>query len=242
MLPQVNYVATILTPNDDTIKRIEQITENFVAKGLNIGKKKLYKTVEQGGIGMFNLNEFIASLQCAWIKRSFVSVTDNWRYKLCEISNNSALLVTSDSLTRNSVGMVLNNIVASFCKFKEKFATLDNNYMTVPFYCNNSFGYGRGMEHKLDEHIFGTNNNLEIRNAIIGTTWSDITINGIIMSKPQIEMRLDIELSNRKYGNICNAYRCAFNKYNKIDAPSTHLATFVTSFKKGSKRFRTVGK
>ncbi len=78
MLPQINYVATIPTPCDDTIKRIEQITENFVAKGLNIGGKKLYKTVEQGGVGMFPLNEFVASLQCAWIKRSFTSVTDNW--------------------------------------------------------------------------------------------------------------------------------------------------------------------
>jgi hypothetical protein len=48
MLPQVNYVATILTPSDDTIKRIEQITENFVARGLNIGEKK---TVQNCGAG-----------------------------------------------------------------------------------------------------------------------------------------------------------------------------------------------
>ncbi len=189
---------------------------------------------------MFKLNEFIASLQCAWIKRSFMSVTDNWRYKLCEISNNNALLVVPDTITRNTVGVVLNNIVVSFCRFKEKFATLDNNYMTVPFYCNNSFGYGRGLEHKLDEQFFGTTNNLGIRNAIIGTTWRDITINGTIMNKPQMEMHLGIDLSHIKYGNICNAYRCALNKYNKIGAPSIELATFITTFKKGSKRFRNV--
>jgi hypothetical protein len=140
-------------------------------------------------------------------------------------------LVAHDSFTKNSVETVLNNIVASFCRFKEKFAVLDNNYMSVPFYCKNSFGYGRGLEHKLDENFFGTIHNLDVRNAIIGTTWSDITNNGIIMSKPLMETRLAIQLSSRNYANICSAYRCAVNKYSKPDAPSTQLAAFVTSFK-----------
>jgi hypothetical protein len=57
MLPQVNYVATILTPCDNTIKRIEQITENFVARGVRYtrGDLPLHPPIQR--IFSFNLNK-----------------------------------------------------------------------------------------------------------------------------------------------------------------------------------------
>jgi hypothetical protein len=51
--------------------------ENFVCKGFIIAKDRLYKNAKEGGLGMFNLEIFITSLQCSWIKRTFNSCNDN---------------------------------------------------------------------------------------------------------------------------------------------------------------------
>ncbi len=50
------------------------------------------------------------------------------------------------------------NIVDSYCKFREAFTKLENNFKRVPFYCYEAFGHGRGIANKLDE-FFGVDNN-----------------------------------------------------------------------------------
>ena len=39
LLPQLNYIGTILMPTDNTIKNLSDLKENFVTQGLNIAKK-----------------------------------------------------------------------------------------------------------------------------------------------------------------------------------------------------------
>ena len=61
ILPQINFIATILTPNMQTFDDFEEQIRNFVTKGLNIAKKKLYLSPENGGLGMFDLKKFVAA-------------------------------------------------------------------------------------------------------------------------------------------------------------------------------------
>ena len=53
LIPQINFIASILTPSDEFILDISTQMENFVTKGLNIAKHRLYLKPEQGGIGLF---------------------------------------------------------------------------------------------------------------------------------------------------------------------------------------------
>ncbi len=65
LLPQINYIASILTPPDNVLTRLNDTMEKFVVGGLNIGKSKLYSPIKEGGVGMLNLSDFIAALQCS---------------------------------------------------------------------------------------------------------------------------------------------------------------------------------
>jgi hypothetical protein len=49
LLPQINYIASILTPPDNVLDRLNDTMEKFVAGGLNIGKSKLYSNQRRGG-------------------------------------------------------------------------------------------------------------------------------------------------------------------------------------------------
>ena len=65
-MPQLNYIGTILTPDRETLKEIEQMTERFVTSGFQIAKSCLYVPANLGGIGLFQLETFINALQCMW--------------------------------------------------------------------------------------------------------------------------------------------------------------------------------
>ena len=53
LLPQLNYIGTILLPDDSTLTEIGELMDNFVVQGLIVSKKRLYTKPEMGGIGLF---------------------------------------------------------------------------------------------------------------------------------------------------------------------------------------------
>ena len=77
----------------------------FVTKGLNIGKNRLYTLPKEGGLGMFDLKNFISSLQCTWVRRAQVS-NDNWKNTLKGLIGN---VLDCHLLDPNRYGIGLKN-------------------------------------------------------------------------------------------------------------------------------------
>ena len=69
-------------PDQEILSEISELMENFVTQGFQIAKKRLYTTPEQGGLGLFDLKDFITALQCTWIKRAFNCCNDNSKLDL----------------------------------------------------------------------------------------------------------------------------------------------------------------
>jgi hypothetical protein len=240
LIPQINYIATVLTPCTAKTREIQCKMEKFVLGGLQISKDRIYRETSMGGLGLFELTNFIAALQCTWIKRCAQFVNDNWRYRVTLLGNGDPILFVNDQKTRGACGSVLINILESYELFKSKYAQIDNNYMVVPIYCNAAFGYGWGLVHKLDDNFFECNGNNALRNTVIGITWSDITNNELLYSREQLLVRCNINLTVIKYNLLKTAYLIAVRRYRKIDAPQTGICDFMLGFKKGSKNFRVV--
>jgi hypothetical protein len=59
--------------------------ESFVSGNIRIAKNRFYDPPGHGGIGLFNLRNFLASQNCAWIKRS-ASLDDFWKRELFKSS------------------------------------------------------------------------------------------------------------------------------------------------------------
>ena len=154
-MPQLNYIGTILTPDRETLKEIEQMTERFVTSGFKIAKSCLYVPVNLGGIGLFQLETFINALQCTWIKRAFENCNDNWKYDIVTGSNLN-LNNIGKNLIQQDFGNTLLGIAANFHNFAEKFAKVGNNYLKTPILNCNIFGYGHGMNKKFDNAFFDT--------------------------------------------------------------------------------------
>jgi hypothetical protein len=82
ILPVFNYYVTIINFGTGTVTRLENMIEKFVTQGINISKEKIYGPIESGGLNLFKLSSFAATLQCSWIKRILDLQHDNWRVKM----------------------------------------------------------------------------------------------------------------------------------------------------------------
>ncbi len=240
LLSQINYIASIFAPPDHVVERLNNTMETFVAGGLNIGKAKLYMLISEGGLGMLNLRDFIMALQCSWIKRCHGAIIDNWRAQMITIGNGSITDIVNDSHSRNALGTVLQNILVSYDSFKCSFTKVDNNYLKVPIYCNNAFGFGRGNMNRLDEEFFGIGNDMEKRKKIMVLTWEKLTSQGALKTIDMINLELDIAFTNEQHAGLKNAYKSAVGRYRKVDADSQTIGGFLGRFRKGSKPFRNI--
>jgi hypothetical protein len=116
----------------------------------------------------------------------------------------------------------------------------DNNYLCVPIYCNDSFGYGRGRYFKLDEEFFGIEGEGAYRDLILRITWSDLIRDGNFRTKRDLEENLGLILNDEKFIGLKNAYRSAYGRFHKIGGKVTTISEFLNGFKKGAKYFRKV--
>ncbi len=171
LISQINYVASIFTPNEEQLICLENKMEHFVTKGFSLSKERIYAPVSEGGLGLFKLKDFITALQCGWIKRAVTSVNDNWKYTLATLAGGDVYNVVADRFTMSNIGSTLGNLVTSFCKFREAYCQVDNNFMCMQLYCNNAFGHGRGMANKLDEEFFSVTELGQNRDRLLNIMW-----------------------------------------------------------------------
>ena len=114
LLPHLNFLSTIITPSEFYLNEFTSMFENFVSKGIKIGKSRLYQSPDRGGLGMFNLTTFVAALQCTWARRAKIR-NDNWKNLLCDLGGGGA---RKSSVTPTRPSRI------RYCKYCQQFTIL----------------------------------------------------------------------------------------------------------------------
>jgi len=63
---QVNYLGSFLPLDRKQCKFLGDMIAKFVSGKLNISEKRMYGDVDQGGLGMFEMYNFLQSQKCGW--------------------------------------------------------------------------------------------------------------------------------------------------------------------------------
>jgi len=239
LIPQINFIASILTPTNRFFTDIELEMEKFVTKGYNISADRIYKNVANGGIGLFNLRNFVTALQVSWIKRASMNTNDNWKGTLTELSNGNVFELCFRNLEPR-LGLALNNIVESFLKFKTRFRTYGNNYLGEVIFDSDLFGTGRGQINKFDDLFFGEELMNTHGDRIRNLKYSELMVNGALVGFDEFEFISGFRVNRQKYSALKNALERAKRKYGESDAEIQSVASFFGKIKKGSKNFRKV--
>ena len=234
MLPQINFIASILTPNDFYLKSLSDIMEKFVTKGLNFSKKRYYISPEEGGLGMFDLGNFITALQCTWIRMAQIK-NDNWKNTISALGNGNPVNAKVENF--NSIGTGIRNIVSSLVKFRNSFFCFKNNFMLDNVFNNDRYSInGR----KFDDEFFGLDNVIRHRQSINELTWKKLTVYNVFVEYGELEHVLGFNLPRLKYFQLKSTYQKLSKKMSEPDSEPLKLDDLFRYTKKGSKAFRKI--
>ncbi len=85
LISPLSHLGSFMMPSKPLLNNIQKALDNFAKGKLNISVSKITISVEAGGLGLFNVEEFLMSQQCCWVFRAKNSCRDNWRNDIFEI-------------------------------------------------------------------------------------------------------------------------------------------------------------
>jgi hypothetical protein len=135
LLSQIAYHGAILNPTARQLASMEELIENFVTTGIVISKQRIYLPVQEGGLGLIKLENFLHAQKCAWIRRCVHKINDTWRWEILERTNYCLDSFRMENFDK-AQNLVLWNIADSVCKFQTKYWSRNENYRTAPIFDN----------------------------------------------------------------------------------------------------------
>ena len=241
MYSQINYLGCILPLDITQLLRLSTLIEDFVKGNLNISRKRMTMTCEEGGLGLFNLSDFLDAQRCAWIKRA-QKLDDHWKRKLYAHSYGSILNIRADHYDSHETP-ILHCIAKSYERFFSHHTMWNENFRTALIFDNPALTTNLRTQDTADAHFFGD---------LLATHTSDIYKlnmtniynNGYVDLETFIQ-ETGIPITERKLIGLRGVFDVAVIRYSKEHGKqldNTEIVSFVNRFKKGSRSFRRVFK
>jgi hypothetical protein len=240
LLSQIGYIGCIIRPTPVQENNLQKALNDFCLGTLRTAKKKLYTPVSEGGLGLIKIGDFIAALQCSWVKRITQHWGDNWRYDFKRKCYGNPLIADSFTFAERE-NPILFNIGTSFGKLRKAFTEKDDNYKKALVFKNPFFRRGRDDDRLLCENFFDTRDNFDMNCKIAKLKFEDFFVRNQPKSQNSLLVEFGIDLNLVTYMRLHEALQFAVDsRRNNEQLPTQSLEFFLKSFEKGSRAFRRV--
>ena len=242
MYSQLNYLGCILPLGKTFFDKASLLIEKFVRGKLHIGKNKIYAQVIDGGLGMFNLQEFLNSQCCAWVRRS-VTMDELWKRELFALSYGSVFNLRKKSFSKKT-NPILYYIAECYEKFLFCFTAKNENFAKAPIYENPCLAFDVNNPNYLSQDFF-TVDEYDLYKDGIQQLSMDHLMNAdfSLKTKPNFETSSNIIVTDIKFRILQGLVLTSIAKYSKIDNNSKKTDTaknFCMRIKRGSRRYRNI--
>jgi hypothetical protein len=105
---------------------LETLIVNFVKGRMNIAKKRLFRSIEDGGLGLFDLDNFLGAQQCMWIKRSG-NLNEQWKVMLYKFNFGRVYNAKASNICKDEYP-ILENICRNYENFQKFFTKHNENF------------------------------------------------------------------------------------------------------------------
>ena len=217
--------------------------ERFVKGNLQIGKQKFYDSKENGGLGLFKIEDFLTSQVCAWVKRSY-NQDELWKKELLFYSNGTVFNLRKGGFNKVT-NPILTHIAASFEKFSLKFTVHNENFLKMFLYENPILNFDPNNQNFLKKEFFPENIFQEHQRSIKLLTMENLLYeNKTFKTKEDFERETGITgLCEIKFARLVGLARTALNRFSKTannEKSIDTLQNFCMRIRKGSKKFRKI--
>jgi len=120
LISPLTHLGCVKLPSKRLLRDTQAAVDKFCKGKINFSAARMVVPVEEGGMGLFNIEEFLMAQQCCWVFRSFKSCRDNWRIDLHELSLGNPLSF-SPLIIDSRRHPILYDIAVSYERFRNKF-------------------------------------------------------------------------------------------------------------------------
>jgi hypothetical protein len=128
----INYLGCFLMPKPATVNKIQKVLDDFALGKLNVARNRICLPPDCGGLGLFRIDEFLASQQCTWILKADRSIRDNWRCDLYNLTKGNCLNLSPSLLNQNS-HPILYGLAVAFEKLRVCHDSNNENFLKATF-------------------------------------------------------------------------------------------------------------
>ena len=241
LISQVNYIGCFLPAPPDILEEIQTLIDGFVKSNLRVAFDRLYLPPSAGGLGIFNLTDFLKAQNCTWILRAHRLPIDNWRTDLRSNAPSDNILLIRSSDICKSDHPILHNLARSYEDFYGEFSKINGNYKLAYIFENPAFCRNNSDLRQIDKKFFGQdfeNSSAQIRKL----TFSNCFIGNRVKSQEELaEMGVILSPANwmRLQGALLSS-RNRLRKNSESESLAQSIEDFMGKVKKGSKKFRLV--
>jgi hypothetical protein len=238
MLSLVGYIGCIITPTDEILGNMQKSIDDFCIGPLKVAKNRRYEPPSAGGLGLINLHDFIAALQCTWVKRVHSHGVDSWRYDMLQLCYGNPFLLNT-TIVKQNVNPIIYNIARSFERLSKTYYGTGKNYLKAYIFCNPIFVRGRGDNGILCRNFFGNGTPVNLLEKIAKLKLEDLLMRGGMKSLAQINTDFEVDFTLNTYMRLSEALMYFLEKKENIPpAVPIGIGNFLLSFDKGSRKIR----
>jgi len=201
MLSLIGYIGCILSPRKHQVDAMQKIFDAYSIGKLRVANNRKYLKPSAGGLGLINLNDFIAGVQCSWVKRIHHHGIDNWRHDILQSCYGNPFILNERTFLAVS-NPILHTIGVSFGKFASSFYSTGKNFMKAFIFKNPLIRRGQDDNGLLCENFFGVQNTYSYFEKIARLQICDIWERGGMKSLDSINLETELNFSLLTYMRI----------------------------------------
>ncbi len=210
LISSLSHLGSFLMPSKPLLNNIQKSLDGFAKGKLNISGSKITVSVEAGGLGLFNVEEFLMSQQCCWIFHTVKSCRDNWRNDVFELSFGNPLAF-SPKIVNTNRHPILYHIASSFERLRIKFDKKNENYLTSSIFLNPTLFRETRDKRPLCPDYLGTGADILLTYKFATCQLQDLCGEGGILPHQELS-RKGLNLSPVGYGRLSKALNCFFDR------------------------------
>jgi len=241
MYSQLNYLGCFLPVSEEKTTEINEIIGTFVKGNLRISKKRIFMRPEDGGLGLFEVKQFLRAQICSWIRRADNNIDDYWKHRLWLATSGDIFYCDINSFCEIK-SPVLYNIIKCYNEWVPFFWKFNENFREARIIDNELLSLQRNSNIKVSLEFFQdylpghkvTICRLTLRNVHNGNRF---------VSLEEFEAATGIPISQRKLTALRGVFETAeirLKKHSTAQQTSIKLPDFIRGIKRGCKKFRKI--
>jgi hypothetical protein len=225
-------------PSQEKIKIIQSTLDNFAVGLLNFAKKRITVPCEHGGMGLFDVENFLCGQQAGWVIKAKKTSRDNWRTSLRSHCYGNVLCAGPDLFTP-AQNPILYTISKSYSRFRQHHDLLHCNFTQAIVINNPVFNRGAHDKNPLNFSYLELDENSNNRVAHL-RAWEFFNVNGL-KTKLELQIEYGIILTVNAYGRLAsclNNYVRKLRPNNRNNGSSRTMDTEFLNLKNPGKKIR----